>query len=169
MHRVGVRLRILPLNATQWQYCSMDSIDRAIIGHLQRNARLSNNELADRVGLTPSPCLRRVRRLEEEGVILGYHARIDPDAINQGFEVWIEVELADMQQATVEQFEAALISYDEISEARRMFGSPDYEALVRVADRAAYEAFMTQQLTALPGLGRMQSRFPMKTIKSQHQ
>jgi len=147
----------------------VDSIDRAIIDQLRRDARVSNNELADRVGLTPSPCLRRVRRLEDEGVILGYHARIAPDAINQGFEVWVELELANMKQATVERFEAALVAFDEIIEARRMFGSPDYETLVRVADRAAYEAFMTQRLTALPGLARMQSRFPMKTIKAPHQ
>lgn len=147
----------------------MDRTDRAIIDQLQRDARLTNNELADRVGLTPSPCLRRVRRLEEDGVILGYHARIDLDSIAQGFEVWIELELANMQQATVERFEAALVAHEEIIEARRMFGSPDYEALVRVSDRTAYEVFMTQKLTALPGLGRMQSRFPMKTIKSEHQ
>jgi len=162
------RLRGLLPTGIPWQYLDVDATDRAIIDHLRRDARLSNNELADRVRLTPSPCLRRVRRLEQDGVILGYHARIDPEAIGQGFEVWIEVDLVDMQRATVEGFEAALIAFDEVIEARRMFGSPDYEALVRVADRSAYEAFMTQHLTTLPGLQRMLSRFPMKTIKSVH-
>ncbi len=71
--------------------------------------------------------------------------------------------------STVERFEAALVAFDAIIEARRMFGSPDYEALVRVADRTAYEAFMTQKLTALPGLARVQSRFPMKTTKAPHE
>ena len=65
----------------------MDSVDRAIIDQLQANASLTNTELADRVGLTPSPCLRRVRRLEGEGVILGYHVRISPEALGRQFQV----------------------------------------------------------------------------------
>ena len=144
----------------------MDRTDRAIIEQLRRDCRLSNTELADRVGLTPSPCLRRVRRLEEEGVILGYHARVDPAALGRGFEVQVDLELADQAHGTIERFEAALVACDEVVEARRMFGAPDYHALVAVADLPAYERFMTQRLLALPGLLRMQSRFAMKTLKS---
>jgi DNA-binding Lrp family transcriptional regulator len=144
----------------------VDRTDRAIIDQLRRDAHLTNTELADRVGLTPSPCLRRVRRLEHDGVILGYHARIAPAALNRGFEVHVEFELASQAKHTVDAFESALAAFDEVVEARRMFGSPDYQALVAVADLAAYEQFMTRQLTALPGLGRLQSRFAMKTIKS---
>jgi len=80
----------------------MDSVDRAIIDQLQANASLTNTELADRVGLTPSPCLRRVRRLEEGGVILGYHARISPEALGRQFQVYVEFELADQRQSTIE-------------------------------------------------------------------
>lgn len=149
-----------------WHNQLVDGIDRAIIDQLRRDAHLTNTELADRVGLTPSPCLRRVRRLEDEGVILGYHARIARTAIDRAFEVHVEFELANQAKDTIEGFEAALVAYDEVIEARRMFGTPDYQALVAVADLAAYEQFMTQHLTALPGLGRMQSRFAMKTIKS---
>jgi DNA-binding Lrp family transcriptional regulator len=144
----------------------VDRVDRAIIDQLRRDARLTNTELADRVGLTPSPCLRRVRRLVDEGVILGYHARIAPSALDRGFEVHVEFELADQTQVTVERFEAALISLDEVVEARRMFGLPDYQALVAVADLPTYERFLTRQLLALPGLAKLQSRFAMKTIKS---
>lgn len=144
----------------------MGRIDRAIIDQLRRNAHLTNTELADRVGLTPSPCLRRVRRLEEEGVILGYHAHVAPAALGRGFEVYVEFELANQAKDTIEAFETALVALDEVVEARRMFGTPDYQALVAVPDLAAYEQFMTQQLTALPGLGRLQSRFAMKTIKT---
>jgi DNA-binding Lrp family transcriptional regulator len=149
-----------------WHDPALDRIDRAIIDQLRRNGRLSNTELADRVGLTPSPCLRRVRRLEEDGVILGYHARVDPAAVGRGFEVLVDLELTDQAQATLERFEAALVSFDEVVEARRTFGSPDYHALIAVADLATYERFLTRRLMAVPGLARMQSRFPMKTIKS---
>lgn len=144
----------------------MDRIDRAIIDQLRRNCRMTNAELADRVGLTPSPCLRRVRRLEDDGVVLGYHARIAAAAVGREFEVHVDLELADQAQATVERFESALVSFDEVIEVRRMFGAPDYQALVAVADLPAYERFMTKQLTAIPGLAKLQSRFSMKTIKS---
>jgi len=144
----------------------VDATDRAIIDQLRREATLSNTELADRVGLTPSPCLRRVRRLEETGVILGYHAHLNPAALGRAFEVQVEFELTTQAKETVEQFEAALAAFDEVVQARRMFGRPDYLALVAVADLSAYEQFMTQQLMALPGLARLQSRFAMKTIKA---
>lgn len=145
---------------------TLDSIDRAIIDHLRHQGNLANTDLADRVGLTPSPCLRRVRRLEEAGVILGYHARIDPAALGRGFEAHVEFELSSQSKQVVERFEAALIAFDEVVEARRLFGAPDYLALVAVADIASYERFMTQKLMDLPGLGRLQSRFAMKTIKA---
>jgi DNA-binding Lrp family transcriptional regulator len=144
----------------------VDEIDRAILQQLRRDCRLTNTELADRVGLTPSPCLRRIRRLESDGVILGYHARIAPAALDRGFEVLIDLELTDQAQATVERFEAALIAFDEVVEARRMFGAPDYHALIATTDLPAYEQFLTQKLMALPGLAKLQSRFPMKTMKS---
>lgn len=146
----------------------MDSIDRAILVQLQADAQLSNTELADRVGLTPSPCLRRVRRLEETGVILGYHARISPAALGREFEVYVGFELENQTRGTIERFESALTALPEVVEARRMFGAPDVEALVAVADLPTYERFMTEQLSALPGLSRMQSRFAMKTIKSRY-
>lgn len=144
----------------------MDSIDRAIIEQLKRNCRQSNIELAEAVGLTPSPCLRRVKRLEEEGVIVGYHASFAPDAIDRGFEVLVDIELKDQTPENTTRFEEQLIAYPEVVEARRMFGSPDFEIIVRTKDLPSYEIFMRKKLLTLPGLGRLQSRFPMVLIKS---
>lgn len=143
----------------------VDDIDRAIIVQLQRDCRQTNTELADRVGLSPSACLRRIRRLEDDGVILGHHSHIAPAALDRAFNVLVDIELTDQKKATVERFEKALAALDEVAEARRMFGAPDYHVRVAVKDVAEYERFLTERLMALPGLGRLQSRFPMKTIK----
>ncbi|MGI5499319.1 Lrp/AsnC family transcriptional regulator [Lentzea sp. CA-135723] len=144
----------------------MDRIDRAILEQLRRDCRQSNTEIADLVGLTPSPCLRRIRRLEEDGIIQGYHARVDPVAIGRGFEVHVDFELKDQAKSTIREFEAALVAFDEVIEARRTFGAPDYQALVAVADLQTYELFMTEHLADLPGLAKLQSRFTMKTLKA---
>ena len=94
----------------------MDRVDRAILSHLTRDGRLSNTELADRVGLSPSPCLRRVRNLERRGVITGYHANVDLAAIGRGFEVLLHVEMALQDRATLEAFEAQITQIDEVTE-----------------------------------------------------
>ena len=99
-------------------------------------------------------------------MILGYHARIAPTALSRGFEVQVDFELTDQAQATVERFEAELVSFNEVVEARRMFGAPDYHALIAVADLETHEHFMTQHLLALPSLAKLRSRFAMKTLKS---
>ena len=146
--------------------CEVDSIDRAIIAKLMVDSSLTNTELADRVGLTPSPCMRRVRRLEEAGIILGYRAQVDPGAVGRAFEVHVDIELAVTSGSAIEQFETALVAFEEVVEAHRLFGQPDYLVRVAVADLPAYEQFLTGQLMNLPGLGRLQSRFAMKTVKA---
>jgi DNA-binding Lrp family transcriptional regulator len=143
----------------------MDRLDRAILRHLQSDGRLTNVELAERVHLSPSPCLRRVRALERDGVIRGYHAEIDPAAVGRGFEVTVHVELTLKDRATVEAFEAGIAAFDEVLECRRMFGVPDYVVLVAVADQAAYETFYMNKLAELPGLARVNSQFTMKMVK----
>jgi Lrp/AsnC family transcriptional regulator, leucine-responsive regulatory protein len=143
----------------------MDAIDRAILNELERDGRLANVDLAERVRLSPSPCLRRVRALEESGVIRGYHAVLDPAAIGRGFEVTVHVELTLKDRATVEAFEARIAAFDEVLECRRMFGIPDYVVRVAVADQQAYEAFYMNQLAELPGLARVNSQFTMKLVK----
>jgi Lrp/AsnC family leucine-responsive transcriptional regulator len=145
---------------------AIDALDRAILKHLQAEGRLSNIELADRIGLSPSPCLRRVRRLEESGVIAGYRAIIDPAAVDRGFQVLVHVtmEVRD-RAATMEAFEARVAELDEVIECRRMFGDPDYLLWVAAADLAAYEELYMSKLVGLPGVARTVSQLAMKTVK----
>ncbi|WP_409468065.1 Lrp/AsnC family transcriptional regulator [Streptomyces sp. HC307] len=145
---------------------SLDALDREILFHLRQDGRLTNVELAKRVGLTPPPCLRRVKRLEEAGVIAGYRAVIDPEAVGRGLEVLIDVEIYAQDRKTVEEFEHTVASYEEVVEFRRMYGRPDYFVRVAVADHAAYEAFLTEKLSGLPAVLRLQSHLTMKKIKA---
>jgi DNA-binding Lrp family transcriptional regulator len=143
----------------------VDKVDHAIIEQLQANGRLSNIELAERVGLSPSPCLRRVRQLESSGVIRGYHAAIDPAAVGRGFNVTLHVEMAAQDRATLEAFEAAVLDIDAIVQCQRMFGQPDYLIHVAVADLDSYERLYSTQLIGLPGVARTNSQFAMKLVK----
>ena len=144
----------------------MDVLDRAILRHLQNDGRLSNVELAARVRLSPSPCLRRVRSLEQAGVITGYSAEIDPAAVGRGFQVIVHADMMIKDRSTIESFEARVSELDEVTECRRMFGFPDYLLRVAVADQDAYETFYMNQLADLPGVARLNSQFTMKTIKA---
>ena len=148
----------------------MDAIDRKIIAELQRDGRLSNAELADRIGLTPAPCLRRVRRLESDGVIVGYTAQVNPHAIGRGFEVLTFVDLTRKDRTTFEAFEAAVAALDEVTEVRRMFGLPDYLIRVATASLEGFETFISTRLGELPGVDKFDSHITMKLIKApEHQ
>jgi DNA-binding Lrp family transcriptional regulator len=144
---------------------ALDRIDREILFHLERDGRLSNVELARRVGLTPPPCLRRVKRLEDEGIITGYRAVLDPEAVGRGFEVVVSVEIRMTDLGTLQDFETAVAAFDEVVEFRRCFGTPDYFLRVLVADAAAYEAHH-MRLLGLPAVSRVVSHQTMKRIKS---
>ncbi|MBK3633997.1 Lrp/AsnC family transcriptional regulator [Streptomyces sp. MBT97] len=143
----------------------MDAIDLAIVAELERDGRLANVELAQRVGLTAGPCLRRVQRLEADGVIRGYRAVVDPAALGRSFEVLVDLSLEAQDARTVEQFEATLARAVEVVELRRLFGSPDYFVRVAVADLAAYEAFLSLHVMTLPRVKNVTSHFTMKTVK----
>lgn len=144
----------------------MDATDRKIIAELERDGRLSNVELADRVGLTPAPCLRRVKRLEDQGVIVGYTARVNPAAVGRGFEVLVNIDLTHKDRKTFERFEQSVAAFDEVIELRRMFGLPDYFVRVATADIESYETFVSTRLGDVPGIARIDSHLTMKTIKS---
>jgi DNA-binding Lrp family transcriptional regulator len=145
----------------------MDRIDRAIVWQLQGDGRLANTELADRVGLSPSPCLRRVRALEEAGIITGYRAVVDPVAVNRGFQVLVHVTMTVGNRASdMAKFEARVAELDEVIECRRMFGDPDYLLWVAVADLATYEKLYMDKLVSLPGVARTSSQLTMRTIKA---
>jgi DNA-binding Lrp family transcriptional regulator len=143
----------------------MDAIDRAILRELQADGRLTNQELAGRVGLTPSPCLRRVRQLEEDGVIRGYRAVIAPTALGRGFEVFASVEV-HRDRDSVAAFESNVQRIPDVIEAYRLYGAPGSLLRIAVADSEAFERFWTEKLIALPGVSDVNSQMIMKRIKS---
>ncbi|MEU8995614.1 Lrp/AsnC family transcriptional regulator [Streptomyces caniferus] len=110
--------------------------------------------------------MRRVKRLEETGIITGYRAVIDPIALGRGLAVLIDVEVSATDRKTFEEFEETVASYEEVIEFRRMFGRPDYFIRVAVADHVAYEAFLTGKLSGLPCVLRLESHLTMKEIKT---
>ncbi|MFG2222265.1 Lrp/AsnC family transcriptional regulator [Streptomyces sp. NPDC050161] len=144
----------------------LDDVDREILFRLRQDGRLTNVELARQVGLTPPPCLRRVKRLEEAGIINGYRARIDPAAAGRGFEVMVAVEISVNDLQTVEELESAIASYDEVLEFHRLFGRPDYLIRVAVEDQAVFETFLTAKLMGLRAVARVDSHLIMKKIKT---
>lgn len=143
----------------------MDRTDVAILAALQDEGRLSNADLADRVGLSPSPCLRRVKALEAGGVIRGYRARLDAPAVGAGFEAFVSADLVRAEAASISAFEAAVLALPEVVEARRMIGSPDYLLRVVVADLAAYERLYSDVLAGLPGVHRVATQIAMRVLK----
>ncbi|WP_034250637.1 Lrp/AsnC family transcriptional regulator [Bifidobacterium crudilactis] len=145
---------------------AIDGVDRAIINILLVDGRISNVELAARVGLTPAPCLRRIKRLENEGVITGYRVMVDPVMAGRAFCVYMEVQIVGTSREIVEQFETVVASYPETTEVRRLFGPVDYLIRVEVADSAAYERFQTEKMYPLPAVRRIESYPTMRVIKS---
>ena len=143
----------------------LDDIDHAIIRELTADARLTNLELARRVGLTPAPCLRRVQRLEATGVIRGYRAVLDPKAAGRGFEVIASIDIAVNDGQTIEDFEAAASAVPEVFELRRMFGQPDYYLRILVADQDQYALETLPKLSRLPAVNRITSHQTMWLVK----
>jgi Lrp/AsnC family transcriptional regulator, leucine-responsive regulatory protein len=146
----------------------MDSIDRAIIDQLQRNGRLANNELAERVGLSPSPCLRRVRQLEADGVITGYTALLDRGLAQCAYEpiVWVTLSLVTRESMT--EFEAAVQDINEVVEVLRMMGQPDYLMRIVTSDAVAFETLYIDRLASLPHVQTLTSQLGMKVVKRSH-
>ncbi len=144
----------------------IDGTDHDILFHLRQDGRLTNVELAKRVGLTPAPCLRRVKRLEDDGIIAGYRARIDPAAVGRRFEVMVSLEISINDLQTVEELESTISEYDEVVEFHRLFGRPDYLIRVAVEDQSAFEEFLTGKLMALRAVARVDSHLIMRKVKS---
>jgi len=127
-----------------------DAINDRILHELTRDGRISNIELADRVGLSPSACLRRVQELERSGVIKGYRAVLDPTAMGIGFVAYIAVGLKDLTKAGQEGFERSISRSPEVVECHNVTGSVEYLLRVEAADLAAYKLFHTDVLGVLP-------------------
>ena len=143
----------------------MDDIDRAIINQLLENGRLANQELADRVGLSPSPCLRRVKNLESAGVIRGYTALVDQKAIGRAYEPLVWVTLSEVTRESMLAFETAIQTIDDVVEVMRMMGQPDYLLRIATADAESFEALYMDHLARLPHVQTLTSQLAMKTIK----
>jgi Lrp/AsnC family leucine-responsive transcriptional regulator len=146
----------------------LDGLDRAILRALQREGRLPNVELAREVGLTPSPCLRRVKSLEERGYIVGYAALLDPGLLERDLRVTVMVSLIDQRQETLRAFEQAVLHLDDVVGCLLIAGDADYLLTVLVRDLAAYHELFTDHLGELPGVVSMRSLVTMKTVKVTH-
>ena len=142
----------------------LDATDRHILAELQANARISNVELAEKVGLSPSPCLRRVRELERSGVIREYVALLDPGLVGLEVNVFVRVTLAQQTERNLDAFERVVKARPEVMECFLMTGDADYHLRVVVADIPAYERFLKDHLTRVPGVANIKSSFALKRV-----
>ena len=145
----------------------LDAIDRRILSALQRDARLTNVELAEEVGLSPSPCLRRVRALEKAGVIRGYHASLDRAGLSLGLTVFVSVKIERHQDASAAAFREAVAVLPDVISCHLVSGEADFLLQVVVPDLAAYERLLVGRLLKLPSVSDIRSNFAIQTVKSE--
>ena len=143
----------------------LDPIDLRILSELQEDARLSNVELASRVGLSPSPCLARVKALEATGLIARYVTLLEPSAFGLTVSVFIQVSLDRQVDVNLTRFEAAIINMPEVMECYLMTGECDYMLRVIVADVPALQSFIVERLTKIAGVSNIRSSFALKQVK----
>lgn len=143
----------------------LDAIDLRILDELQRDGALSNVELARRVHLSPSPCLSRVKALETGGVIDRYVALANPKALGLGLNVFISISLRTQSKPSLADFEQRIAEHDEVMECYLMTGDRDYLIRIAVADMAALEKFIMEQLTPIPGIEKIRSSFALKQVR----
>lgn len=143
----------------------MDRIDRRILAELQDDGALSNVELARRVGLSPSPCLARVKALEASGVIRRYVALVDAARLGLGLNVFISVSLKTQSKEALARFEQRIAEHDEVMECYLMTGDSDYLLRVVVADIAALERFVLDHLTPIADVEKIRSSFALKQVR----
>lgn len=144
---------------------TIDPLDRRILRALQEDGRMSVQALADRVGLSPSPCLRRVRQLEKAGVISGYSANIEQKAVGLPVSVFISIKLERQRAGNLDAFGAAIGSWPEVMECYLMTGQFDFLLRVVCADLEAYEHFLRDKLTQLEGVASIESSFSLGAVK----
>ena len=143
----------------------MDDTDRAILRHLQADGRLPNAALAERVRLSPSPCLRRLKRLEEDGTIRGYRAILDRRKVGLGLTAFVEIKVSGQSRRRAEELERAMAKIDEIVACYIVAGDADFMLEVVVPDLAAYERLLLHTLLELPGVSDVRSNFAIRTVK----
>lgn len=143
----------------------LDPIDARILHELQDNARLSNVDLAARVGLSPSPCLARVRALEEAGIIDRYVTLLDPLKVGLSVSVFMQVSLEKQTEPMLDRFEDAVATFPEVMECYLMTGDSDYLLRVVVPDVQELQSFIVNRLTKVPGVANIRSSFALKQVK----
>jgi Lrp/AsnC family leucine-responsive transcriptional regulator len=144
---------------------NIDQLDRSILQMLQRNGRATINEVSETVGLSPSPVARRVRLLEEAGIITGYAAQIDEVALGYGFSVFISVKLDKQIDEALVKFEAAIKLFPEVVDCWLMTGNRDYLLRVATNGLAEFERFLIGKFTKLPGVASIESSIPLRRVK----
>lgn len=142
----------------------LNTTDRALLNQLQHDASLNNNELADRIGLSPSATLRRVKRLEADGIIARQVILLDPATIDRGTTVFVEISLASQEETMLDAFEAAVVDSPDVMACHLMAGDADYIVQVACADVADYERIHRTHLAMLPGVTRIRSSFSLRTV-----
>lgn len=143
----------------------IDAIDRRILAELQADGRLTNNDLAGRVGLSPSPCLRRVRTLEAAGLITGYTALLDPAQLDLGMSVFVRVWLVGQDDETVQRFTDRILALPHVIECHMMAGDCDFLLRVVARDLDAYRRFQAEKLARIDGVKSLKTEIPLQRIK----
>ncbi|MCP3736326.1 Lrp/AsnC family transcriptional regulator [Sphingomonas sp. RP10(2022)] len=145
---------------------SFDRIDRQILAHLQQDGRMTNVELAERVGLTAPPCLRRVRALEEAGVIRGYHADLDPASLGFPITVFAMVSLRSQAEHDLAAFEAHVADIPEVRECHMLNGEIDFILKIVAGDLKSFQEILTTHLTPAPNVASVKTSLTIRTAKS---
>lgn len=145
---------------------ALDAIDTRIIAALQADGRLSNHQLAERVGLSPSPCLRRVKRLESEGYIEAYRAVLQRDRVGLGFTAFVTVKIEGHADLAADALQDAIIAMPEVVACHMVSGDSDYLLEVVVPDRESYQAFLVDKLLDLPIIKEVRSNIAIQPLKT---
>jgi Lrp/AsnC family transcriptional regulator, leucine-responsive regulatory protein len=142
----------------------LDALDVRILDRLQADGRITNQQLSDVVGLSPSPCLRRVRLLEESGVILGYVALVKPEAVGLGVTAFVRIRLDHQHDMHLALFEDAIATFPEVMECYLMTGEADYQLRVLVGSLGEFEDFLRHKLTKIAGVSQLTTSFALRPV-----
>lgn len=144
----------------------LDDIDRRILRQLQADGRMSIQQISDGIGLSPTPVARRVRALEDRGIITGYRAIVDEEAMGYGFSVFVSVRLDRQMDSALAAFETAIGQLPEVVDCWLMTGNRDYLLRVATSGLREFETFLVGRLTRIPGVAAIESSIPLRRIKS---
>src|SRR5919199_1552556 len=147
------------------RHIKLDRIDRRILRDLQADGRMTNVDLAKRAGISAPPCLRRVRALEEAGLIRGYHADVNAEALGYGVTVFAHVGLSSQAENDLKAFETLITTWPEVREANMLAGETDFILKIVAEDWDAYQRFLTTKLTAAPNVSHVKSALAIRTSK----